>query len=728
MDLLEKLNPPQKEAVTQVAGPLLVLAGAGSGKTRVLAHRIAYLVTQAGVRPHEILAVTFTNKAAGEMKERVRGLVGDIFAGLWMGTFHSVCARMLRQEGRWVGVPPAFTIYDEQDQLVLVKQVMTDLGLSLTRTSPQAALGRISWAKSNLRTPDEIQTTAGVLGSRLAEIYAGYEHGLHSAGALDFDDLIAVPVRLFRTFGEVLERVSGRARYILIDEYQDTNRAQYELVKLLASRHRNICVVGDDDQSIYRWRGADVTNILNFESDFPDARVIRLEQCYRSTKTILAASQAVISSNRRRKSKDLWTANPVGKKIGVALVGSEQDEGRLVAEMIEAVRGAEGRRYADFVVLYRTNAQSRSIEDALRRNGMPYVIVGGIKFYERREIKDLVAYLRLLANPRDSVSLSRVLNVPPRGIGEVTVSRLRDFAQDAGLSMLDAIARAEDIPGIHSGLRGKLAAFGTLMAGLSSEVGLPLGELIGEVVDKSGYLEHLKTQPGVEAISRTENVRELVASGFEFQERVEGATLERFLEEVSLIMDIDLWDDRKDAISLMTLHNAKGLEFPVVFVAGVEEGLIPHHTSFEDDDEMEEERRLFYVGLTRAREQVILSLASGRRGFQGWVAQVASRFLEDIPQEYLEVLTPGYGAGESAGRDDLGGRERSRRQQPSWEADEATVVRVGAVVKHPDWGRGRVVRCEGFGDSLRLTVAFSPGITKRLLARYAKLELVEEND
>jgi DNA helicase-2/ATP-dependent DNA helicase PcrA len=725
VDPLQDLNPPQREAVTQVAGPLLVLAGAGSGKTRVLAHRIAHLVAQGGARPHEILAVTFTNKAAGEMKERVRALVGDVFAGLWMGTFHSVCARILRVEGGRIGISPGFTIYDEQDQLVLVKQVMTDLGMSLSRTSPQAALSRISWAKSNLHTPDEILDTGGALGSKLAEIYSGYESGLRASGALDFDDLITIPVRLFRQFDDVVERNADRFRYILVDEYQDTNRAQYELVKLLASRHRNICVVGDDDQSIYRWRGADVSNILNFESDFPDARVIRLEQCYRSTKTILAASQAVISSNRRRKPKDLWTANPVGRKIGVALVGGEQEEGRLIADMIEGTIRGEARRYSDFVVLYRTNAQSRSIEDALRRQGMPYVIVGGIKFYERREIKDLVAYLRLLANPQDSVSLARVLNVPPRGIGDVTLSRLRDFAGAEGLSMLDAIARAEEIDGIHGGLKAKLKAFGGLMAELRSQSGCPLGELIGQVVEKSGYLEYLKMQPGVESISRTENVRELMASGFEYEERVEGATLERFLEEVSLIMDIDLWDDRKDAVSLMTLHNAKGLEFPVVFVAGVEEGLIPHHTSFEDQDEMEEERRLFYVGLTRAREQVILSLASGRRGFQGWVAQVASRFLEDIPQEYLEVLTPGYAAYDE---DAHGSGERPRRHHSSWESGEEKVVRVGTRVKHPDWGTGRVVRCEGFGESLRLTVTFAPGITKRLLARYAKLELLEENE
>jgi DNA helicase-2/ATP-dependent DNA helicase PcrA len=722
VDPLESLNPPQKDAVTHVNGPLLVLAGAGSGKTRVLAHRIAHLVTAAGARPYEILAVTFTNKAAGEMKERVRKLVGEAHSEMWMGTFHSICARILRLEGRRMGIAPGFTIYDEQDQLVLVKQVMADLGMSATRTSPQAMLSRISWAKSNLQLPADIPEGTGPFESKVAQVYSGYEDGLRRSSALDFDDLIAVPVRLFRQFDDVLERCAGRFRYILIDEYQDTNRAQYELVRLLSSRHRNICVVGDDDQSIYRWRGADVTNILNFESDFPDARVIRLEQCYRSTKTILAASQAVISSNRRRKSKDLWTANPVGAKIGVALVEGEAEEGWLIADMVEGVVREESRAYSDFVVLYRTNAQSRSVEDALRRKGIPYVIVGGIKFYERREIKDLVAYLRLVANPQDSVSLTRVINVPPRGIGDVTLSRLKDFASERGLSLLEALGCIEEIEGVHSGLRAKLGGFASLVAEIRSLKDRPLGELIGQVVEKSGYLDYLRDQPGVEAISRTENIRELVASGFEFEERADEPTLARFLDEVSLIMDIDLWDDRKDAVSLMTLHNAKGLEFPVVFVAGVEEGLIPHHTSFEDQDELEEERRLFYVGLTRAREMVVISLASGRRGFQGWVPQVASRFLDDIPQEYLEVLTPHYAAPEKGPLR----REPVRRHEPPWDGGEDQVIRAGARVRHADWGMGRVVRCEGFGESLRVTVTFPPGITKRLLARYAKLELVEE--
>ena len=719
MDPLADLNLRQREAVTQTDGPLLVLAGAGSGKTRVLAHRIAYLLSTVKARPYEILAVTFTNKAAGEMKERVRGLVGEISGALWMGTFHSICARMLRTEARRIGIRRDFTVYDEQDQLALVKQVMSEMGFSLIKTSPQGVLSRISWAKSNLLSADELLEAGGNYERKIADIYRAYETGLRANNALDFDDLIVLPVRLFRSYPDILGETAARFRYILIDEYQDTNKAQYELVKFLSSRHRNICVVGDDDQSIYRWRGADISNILNFEKDFPEAKVVRLEQSYRSTKTILAASQAVISCNRRRKGKDLWTENRVGKKLGLALVGGEQEEGKFIADTIEMLARDEARRFADFVVLYRTNAQSRSIEDAMRRKGMPYVIVGGTKFYERKEIKDAIAYLRLLANPLDNVSLLRVINVPPRGIGDVTVSKLKAFAAERGSSLLEAAGHADEIPAIQSGTSKKLRAFAQLVKELGAPTaGNSLGDLIGRVVERSGYLEHLSGQATVDAVTRAENLKELVASGFEFEERVEDASLARFLEEVALIMDIDLWDERKDAVSLMTMHNAKGLEFPVVFIAGVEEGLLPHYTSFEDDEEIEEERRLFYVGLTRAKERAILSLASGRLGFHGWAAQIASRFLGEIPPEFTEILSEGPSGVESS----------EREAEPRWEPDEATVIRAGARVKHRDWGIGRVLRCEGFGESLRLTVDFGPGLTKRVLARYAHLEVLDDND
>lgn len=723
MDILQDLNPPQREAVTSTDGPLLVLAGAGSGKTRVLAHRIAYLLSMAKARPGEILAVTFTNKAAGEMADRVRGLVGAVSTGIWMGTFHSICSRILRIEGRWLGISPDFTIYDDKDQSLLIKHVLADLGLAKTRLTPNAVLSRISWAKSSLLTPDDFEKiAAGPFDKRVAVVYPAYEHALRASNALDFDDLISIPVRIFKRSSEALERNARRFRYVLIDEYQDTNRAQYELVTLLSSCHRNICVVGDDDQSIYRWRGADVTNILNFERDFPDAKVIRLEQSYRSTKTILAASQAVIKCNRRRKDKELWTGNPVGLKIVVSGVLSEQDEGRFIADTVGRSVREEGRKHCDFVALYRTNAQSRALEDALRKQGIPYVIVGGLKFYERKEIKDIVAYLKLIANPLDSVSLTRVINVPNRGIGSVTFTRLREYAVGHGIGLGDALETADAIESIQAGARRRLEKFRNLIGELREAARTEsLADLIGLVAEKSGYLAHLREQETIESISRLENIEELVAGGFEFQERSEDPSLEKFLEEISLVMDIDLWDDHKDAVSLMTLHNAKGLEFPVVFIAGVEEGLIPHHTAFEDEEELEEERRLFYVGLTRAKNRVFVSLASRRRTFQGWMPQVGSRYLRDIPEEFLEFCGT---FDNSHGRQSGGESHDHMPEYAEW--GEEKVIRIGSKVRHPDWGIGTVVRSEGYGKQLRLTVKFGSATTKRILAHYAKLEILDD--
>jgi len=710
LDLFRDLNPSQTEAVTYLGGPLLVLAGAGSGKTRVLAHRIAYLVAAASIAPHEILAVTFTNKAAGEMGERVRGLVGAISSGIWMGTFHSICARMLRYEARRYGILPDFTIYDEHDQHLLMKQVLGDLGISNSRLTPASALSRVSGAKSNLLTPDDLEKVASSpFETKLIDIYRAYEAALRANNALDFDDLIVIPVRLLARYPEMLERYGGRFKHILIDEYQDTNKAQYELVRLLGSCHRNVCAVGDDDQSIYRWRGADIGNILNFEHDFPDAKVIRLEQSYRSTKTILAASQAVIKNNRRRKDKGLWTENEVGSKLVVAMVADEQAEARFIAETIGRLADSGKFVHADFVVLYRTNAQSRAVEDALRRRAIPYVIVGGVKFYERKEIKDIIAYLKLIANPKDSVSLMRIINVPNRGIGDVTLERLKEFAAERGISLCDTLDRLGDIKTLTSAQQQSLKKFRAILAEMrerSRELSVP--ELLTFVAERSGYLDHLKRQGTVEAISRMENIEELVAGAYEFAERSEEPTLERFLEEVSLVMDIDLWDNRRDAVSLMTLHNAKGLEFPVVFIAGAEEGLLPHHTSLEDEDELEEERRLFYVGLTRAKKHVFITMAVGRRTFHGWMARGTSRFVGEIPSEFIEFVDHTVGS------------------EPAGEWDRELVITKGMKVRHPEWGVGRVMACEGYGKHLRLIVRFERGGTKRLLAHYANLELLDD--
>ncbi len=711
MDLLRELNSNQREAVTHKEGPLLVLAGAGSGKTRVLAYRIAFLISQERIPPHAILALTFTNKAAGEMIERVRNLVGDSVSGIWMGTFHSVCARILRLEGRKSGILANFTIYDEHDQELLIKQILTDLGISSRELNPHAVLSRISWAKSNLLSPFEFEKyVSSPFDRKVAEIYGYYEQALRANNALDFDDLITIPVKLFRSSKEMLERYSRRFRHILIDEYQDTNRAQYELIKLLSSYHRNLCAVGDDDQSIYRWRGADITNILRFEHDFPEATVIRLEESYRSTKTILAAAQAVIANNARRKPKNLWTQNEIGGKIEVVLTMDEEEEGRFIAEAINQIATNQGYRYSDFVVLYRTNAQSRAIEDGLRKRAIPYVIVGGLRFYERKEIKDIIAYLRVIVNPLDSVSLLRIINVPNRGIGDVTVAKLTEFASDRNIGIVKAIERCDEIDSLGVAAKRNLKAFLDLIDGLRRDMKeLSVSELIKQVAERSGYMESLRSQKTVEAISRMENIEELVASAYEFEARSEEPTLHKFLEEISLVMDIDLWDDKKDAVSLMTLHNAKGLEFPIVFIAGAEEGLLPHHTSLQDEEELEEERRLFYVGMTRAKKKVVILMATGRRGFQGWMAQSGSRFVSEIPAEYIEFvdLTSRYG------------------KSDHYEIVESAVIRTGMQVRHQDWGVGTVIGCEGYGDQLRLIVRFKNGITKRLLAKYANLEFLE---
>jgi DNA helicase-2/ATP-dependent DNA helicase PcrA len=716
LHLLRDLNPQQREAVTSTEGPLLVLAGAGTGKTRVLAYRIAYLLGHMGVGPGAVLAVTFTRKAAGEMRDRVESLVGRTAGGMWIGTFHSICARILRYEARSLGFPANFTIYDEQDQAALVKQIIRKRGYGSQRSTPAGILSRISWVKSQLVTAEEFAAEASTNRDRgLAEIYSAYESGLRANNALDFDDLIVIPVRLFRANKDLLASVSGRFRYILIDEYQDTNTAQYELVRLLSSEHGNVCAVGDDDQSIYQWRGADVTNILSFERDFPGTRVIRIEESYRSTKTILAAAQSVIRCNRRRKDKELWTANPVGRKIGVNGVLSEEEEGRFVAATVAQSVREEGRSLSEIAVLYRTNAQSRAVEDALRRQGIPYVLVGGTRFYERKEIKDIVAYLRVIANPKDSVSLRRILNVPPRGIGEVTLGRLEEFADKERVSLGEAVTRVSEIDTIGPGFRRKLQDFNNLVGEIRRAAGTAsIGELIGSVAEKTRYMAYLEEQQTPDAVARLENIRELAAGAYEFEERSDAPTLQAFLEEIALLMDIDLWDDRKERVSLMTLHNAKGLEFSIVFIMGVEEGLLPHHTALDDEAELEEERRLFYVGLTRARERAFISLATGRRGFHGLMTRAVSRFLHEIPPEYLEYLSDIYETGQAGGDADYTGEE--------------IVIRTGAWVKHPDWGIGRVKTCEGYGRDLRVTVDFGHNNVKKVLARFANLELVDEGE
>jgi DNA helicase-2/ATP-dependent DNA helicase PcrA len=718
MDMLEGLNEPQEEAVRSVDGPLLILAGAGSGKTRVLTRRIAYLIGELGVAPGQILAMTFTNKAAGEMRDRVESLLNRSSRGMWIGTFHSLCSRMLRASAEHIGLQSNFAIYDSDDQLTLLRRVIRDQEVSDRQFPPTRIRARISKEKSRMMDPQSFSTQAGTFyEQQLARIYRQYQESLRQNNAVDFDDLLMLTVRLFRENPEVLGNYQERFKYCLIDEYQDTNRPQYLLANMLVEKHRNICVVGDDDQSIYAWRGADLRNILDFEGDYPEAHVVRLEQNYRSTQVILDASNSVIRNNFGRKGKDLWTDRPGGKKIRLNQCADERDEGRWVAGAMHELR--HNYKYRDMAILYRTNAQSRAIEEGLRSRTIPYTIVGGLRFYERKEVKDILAYLRVIANPMDSISLGRIVNTPRRGIGDTTVSRLNDFSMQEGLSPFQALGRLEEVNGIAGRTKKTLAAFRELILDLQARnVDTRPDDLAALVVEKTEYLESLAELAPVEAETRTENVKELLTATQEYADRSETPTLEGFLQEVSLVADVDQWSDESDAVTLMTLHSAKGLEFPVVFVTGLEEGLFPilrvQEEGGDEEAALEEERRLFYVGITRAMDLVFLSHAIRRRRYGGPEASSESRFLKEIPEDLIDT---GFriSEGSSAGAVQIQIKEQVDRGD-SFSMDE------GAWVHHPSWGRGRVVNREGAGSDTKLTVRFQDGATKKVVVKYANLQ------
>jgi DNA helicase-2/ATP-dependent DNA helicase PcrA len=726
VDLLSNLNPAQREAVTQVEGPVLVLAGAGSGKTRVLTHRIAYLVGKMGVSPEHILAVTFTNKAAGEMKNRVLGLLAREGVNIQMGTFHSICARILRREGHRLGYERSFSIYDEPDQLSLIKRVQEELGIPADRFSPKGFRARIEGAKHNLMTPGQFEEQAlDDYEKKTALVYQRYQTALESHNAMDFGDLINKVVFLFQLHPRILARYQERFQYVLVDEYQDTNHAQYMLVNLLASRHRNLCVVGDDDQSIYGWRGADIGNILSFEKDYPDTHVVKLEQNYRSTQNILTAASHVVAHNRGRKEKTLWTEQDSGRSITLLEALDEQTEALTVLDKIQAERSREGRELFDFAVLYRINAQSRTFEDQLRRAGLPYVIVGGVRFYERKEVKDILAYLRVLVNPIDSVSLRRIINVPRRGIGPTTLGKLEALAAERGVSLLKAVRMAAASEELPAGLREKLSEFHGLFASLADRLEkLEVSEVVQEVIERTGYLRDLVAEGTVEAQTRAENVRELVVAAEEFAMRNEEATLLDFLEEVSLLTSVDTWDSSANAITLMTLHSAKGLEFPVIFIAGLEEGLFPLSRAMESQQELEEERRLMYVGMTRAKEKLYLSRAHWRRRWGSGMGTLPSRFLEEVPAELIEV--EGYGLGDlaAAGGGRTAGEGRATHRTYDDDDEFAPRVCIGSVVRHPTFGIGRVMELSGYADDLKLTISFGGQTPKKILAKYAQLEIL----
>ena len=709
------LNSVQRQAVEHPGGPLLILAGAGSGKTRVLTGRIAHLVRDRGMPQGSILAFTFTNKAAREMRARAQALLGREDLGVWLGTFHATCVRILRRHAELLGYPKSFVIYDTDDQRAILRDLLKGPGPEDKSLTPAAAGGRISRLKNEAVSPEEFAKTAfTMVDRRLAGIYASYQKALRDRGAMDFDDLIGLTVRLFDLDEEIHRAYATRFLHVLVDEYQDTNGIQFRLIESLSRVHRNLTVVGDDDQSIYGWRGADVGNILSFEKSFPEATVLRLTQNYRSTQTILRAANGVVKNNTARKEKELWTENEPGEKIRVHLAEDEESEGERMVALLLETRRTLSLRNRDVVVLYRTNAQSRALENALRRSGIPYQLTGGISFYERREVKDVIAYVRALVQPRDMVSWFRILNVPPRGIGRTTLDRLRAFAEERELTVPEALEHPELQAAVGAPAWRKLREVGLLFTSLQPLLQRSPPAFLAEMIAQVRYREYLMSEDPAEAAERIENVDELIAGAEAYLRRAEDPTVEGFLAEVALLTDVDLWNDEDDTVNLMTIHSAKGLEFPVVFVMGLEEGLLPHASSLDDPPQLEEERRLFYVALTRAQRRVHLFHASFRPTWNA-LGGGASRFLSEIPEDCVEWdgvpwTTPRPIA-------------RRRRRDGEVDLDTARGGRgpIGVRVSHPQFGEGIVVACEGRGERAKLTVEFRRAGTKKILAAFAEL-------
>jgi DNA helicase-2/ATP-dependent DNA helicase PcrA len=748
MDYLEQLNPPQREAVLHGDGPLLILAGAGSGKTRVITCRIAHLVRERGVDPGNILAVTFTNKAANEMKERLERMLGISlgrgigYGGLWISTFHSACVRILRQHIDRLGYKRSFVIYDESDRSSLVKVCVSDLRIDAERYLPRAIAAKISSLKNNLTDAETFAQTSSSFGfdEAVSRVYALYEEKLRESDGLDFDDLLRLTVRLFERDPDTLAYYQGMFHHILIDEYQDTNRAQYRFVRLLTVQRQNLCVVGDDDQSIYKFRGADISNILNFEKDYPSAKVIKLEQNYRSTQNILGAAGAVVSRNLGRKPKELWTEKRGGEKIQCYKAVDEKDEARYICRAIQK-EVDEGRSLRQIAILYRTNAQSRALEDALRNWGTPYRIFGGLRFYDRKEIKDVIAYLRVLQNPSDIVSLRRIINVPARGIGDTTIEKLERAAARAGIGLYQ-MAMGPEIADIASGAKRKLGEFTGMMERMRADLEqVTITELVRRIIQDSGYGAALEQEKSVESRIRLENLNELLTATEDFQEQNRDASLAAFLDQVALITDAEQQvtaEGRRrsaDTVTLMTLHNAKGLEFSVVFLAGMEEGLFPHSRSAESEEELEEERRLCYVGITRAKERLIITHAAERRLYGYPQANLVSRFVREIPDEAMDHVGADVTAAYSF-------RDRAPWERTSYGADRGGTPELhsaapqtpksgaadryykGAVVRHAKFGLGTVQRSEGAGDDRKISVSFPGHGVKTLAVKYANLESI----
>ncbi|MBO0480921.1 DNA helicase PcrA [Candidatus Enterococcus courvalinii] len=740
-ELLQGMNPRQKEAVLHTEGPLLLMAGAGSGKTRVLTHRIAYLIEEKEVNPWNILAITFTNKAAKEMKERVNAILEFGGEDVWVSTFHSMCVRILRRDVDFIGYNRNFTIIDSSEQLTLMKRILKELNIDPKKYDPRGILGTVSQAKNKLQMPEDFEKMQGSYYEEIAaKCYRAYQKELQYNQCMDFDDLIMNTIRLFKEHPDSLTYYQNKFQYIHVDEYQDTNHAQYTLVNLLAGRFRNLCVVGDADQSIYGWRGADMQNILDFEKDYPDASVILLEQNYRSTKTILDAANQVIENNTNRKPKNLWTENQEGAKITYYRGDNERDETRFVIEKMQQEMRENGRDYGDFAVLYRTNAQSRVMEETLLKANIPYKMVGGHKFYDRKEIKDILAYLNVIANPQDSISFERVVNSPKRGIGPGSIDKLRQFASIHEWALLEA-AQNVDLANISGKAGRQLAEFGAMIDEVTQMVPyLSVTDLTKEVLERSGYQEELKIQNTLEAQARLENLEEFLSVTQEFDKQFEKQNEEMadapeekltvFLNDLALVSDIDSLEEETTQVTLMTLHAAKGLEFPVVFLIGLEEGVFPLSRALMEESELEEERRLAYVGITRAEEVLYLTNAFSRTLYGRTQYNRPSRFIDEIDQELLE--TQGMRPTPNKTSPFTTRTTTSSYQQPkvttvsskTATGGENNSWKAGDKVKHKKWGTGTVVRVNGKAADLELDVAFQGQGVKRLLAAFAPIEKV----
>ena len=756
MQFLDTLNPEQREAVLHIGGPLLILAGAGSGKTRVITSRIAYLVGDGHAQPHEVLAVTFTNKAAEEMRGRVASLLGSDVSGMWVSTFHALCARLLRREGPAIGLSRDFVIYDSSDQLSVVRRALKQLQIDENFIQPRAALSRISGAKNRMEGPEAMAASAAWnrRDEQIVNIYTHYLNALKESNALDFDDLLLKTVDLFEQSERVRRKYAEQFRYVMVDEYQDTNRPQYLLIRRLAEAHRNLCVVGDPDQSIYKWRGADLRNILDFEQDFGETKIVKLERNYRSTQVILDAASAVIGQNRNRKDKRLWTDRKGGARITYFRGGDELEEADFITRTARTALADDVE--AMVAVLYRTNAQSRTIEDALMREGVAYKVIGGVRFYERKEVKDALAYMRLVINPHDDVSLRRVINVPARGIGKGVMDAVEKIGPvseiDGALPLLAAglqpalsanslwarIVRGLDDHAFAGRAAASLAAFRDLIVKLTDVARREAVSIaIGKLLDQSGYLQDLRDERSEDAEGRVENLAELVSAAREFESREPEPTLNGFVDRLSLLSDADEEAGARDArVWMMTLHSAKGLEFPVVVLAGLEEGLFPHARSSDDEAELEEERRLCYVGMTRARARLVLTGAARRRIFGEYQPSEPSRFIDEVPPELLDRVAPSFSASGYQGnfphydfKTNPYGRGRGNRVRETtpgyaYEDEDQSAgmaLRQGMRVRHPHFGVGTVLSIEALADDTKLIVRFADVGQKTLRARFARL-------